>query len=601
MDINYSISFGSSPTKPTTPSLWAFCGVDILPAPDGAVLLRRQDDDRRHLVRRDVAAVLDNSRHFAPLNAHAQTAGDIVPELKGRPEQALPVLKQMAELGFLRDAKQVLSQWQTVDEDKKAEAPEVFIITCDRPRALGRLIESLAGQDESQRFAITVIDDSRCPDKSAINRELVDRAAAGTLPRLRYFGLSEREALLASLIHTLPHREPAIRYLLDRDQWPGTPTYGLPRNLALLLGAGQQIIVLDDDILARAIPAPNEDASLRFGSANDRRMAFGKDREAFLQRHPATAGSPLALTSEVLGASISTLTGRHRADAPTLRDALGDQWWSLPPDARVLKTQCGTFGDPGTGGNAQWIVNLPREDLQRLLAQGPSIGATLGSQAIWMGYSQTTLMRFGSMSAVTGLDNRALLPPYFPALRGEDFLFAIMTEKMHADGIVAGLPWGVAHLPVENRTDPVFPDSMVNKPSLRLFAHWLDQQPGSMHGDACSQLKHMAEQISALSQMDDQAVIGRMQQALAQEHLGQLTEINRCLAAVPKGTHSEFDAFIARSHEQVVAELQQPTACQALASDDGRVQRAALRQQGKALADALDAWPEILAAAKQQR
>ena len=82
MDINYSVSFGDSQQRLTQEkrghsAALTFCH------PPMAQSYQENDDDRRQLVRRDVAAVLDQSRAFSTLSEHALAAGALVPELAG--------------------------------------------------------------------------------------------------------------------------------------------------------------------------------------------------------------------------------------------------------------------------------------------------------------------------------------------------------------------------------------------------------------------------------------------------------------------------------------------------------------------------------------
>lgn len=52
---------------------------------------------------------------------------------------------------------------------------------------------------------------------------------------------------------------------------------------------------------------------------------------------------------------------------------------------------------------------------------------------------------------MTGLDNRALLPPYFPLFRNEDLLFGMALQFLHPDSLMLDFPWALPHIPMKER------------------------------------------------------------------------------------------------------------------------------------------------------
>ncbi len=49
------------------------------------------------------------------------------------------------------------------------------------------------------------------------------------------------------------------------------------------------------------------------------------------------------------------------------------------------------------------------------------------------------------MATMFGLDNRNLLPPFFPILRNEDGVFGVTFARCEDDGYFVHLPWAMAH------------------------------------------------------------------------------------------------------------------------------------------------------------
>ena len=81
---------------------------------------------------------------------------------------------------------------------------------------------------------------------------------------IHYFGAEAKASLIEQLTRACPDQTSSIRWLLDRGAWGEIPTYGIARNLALLLSVGTRALVMDDDTLPEAIAAPRATAPFRF-------------------------------------------------------------------------------------------------------------------------------------------------------------------------------------------------------------------------------------------------------------------------------------------------------------------------------------------------
>jgi len=73
------------------------------------------------------------------------------------------------------------------------------------------------------------------------------------------------------------------------------------------------------------------------------------------------------------------------------------------------------------------------------------------------------------MSQITGLDNRQLLPPYFPILRGQDRLFGRMLDFVFPTSVCLDYPWAVPHLPMPEREWALKHLDFTPKPDFPMF------------------------------------------------------------------------------------------------------------------------------------
>ena len=91
-----------------------------------------------------------------------------------------------------------------------------------------------------------------------------------------------------------------------------------------------------------------------------------------------------------------------------------------------------------------------RSFIEKLDAEG-GLARALQDRECGISYPNPTFSKTAVMSQLTGIDNGALLPPNFPAHRGEDALFGAMTGWIYPASAVLNHNWSVPHLPLDSR------------------------------------------------------------------------------------------------------------------------------------------------------
>ena len=165
-----------------------------------------------------------------------------------------------------------------------------------------------------------------------------------------------------------------------------------------------------------------------------------------MQQHSLAADfSPLTAMLQSLGQPLNQLLNSQLSGARALKGVDGRLTTSLDAESRVLLSQCGTWGDPGTADSG-WVFFLQEASIKTTHRRHVRARKTIGCPNAWLGYRGATIGPYGSLSQLTGLDHRTLLPPYLPAGRGEDLLFAVMLQA--ASPRVCGLQRGLGCAPL---------------------------------------------------------------------------------------------------------------------------------------------------------
>jgi len=608
-DFNFSYSIGSPPTLAgESAPLWSFNSTTVLPCIDNTVTLHNSRKNQSLLVQSEVAHALSFCAPFRSMDAHLERILAAMPPLRDEPEDARNILTSLQDAGFLESAE---AAWQRlcVEVTPHETTPaRVFILTCDRPEALKRLLENLCGRPIDPAIeSLWVIDDSKQAESLGRNAEVIG-AITGRVPvPVRHVDAAMQQVLKNHLLASAPQHQTSLSFLLDADRWSGRPTYGRARNVSLLLSVGFRALVLDDDILLQAIAPPRATRGLKLDSARGREAAFYESLEALTQHALDTNHDPLTQLLGNVGQSLGNLMLNSLATPADLAGWDGELLSRYDAQSPVLLNQCGSWGDPGTG-DASWIFYLPEQSIKSLIGLEQPLEHLLAVRANWMGYRGPTLSAYGSLSQLTGFDHRSLLPPYFPAGRGEDALFGIMLQRVQPNSLVLSEGWAIRHEPLDDRANRGDLKPLSVKPGMTTLADWLGREPEEEKGltparrllSVSDDIKKLAQiEINALERLVGEKIASKRTSLLARctEHLEQLSGMDTSANA------KAWSEFLSQSQAGLIEALKspEPAPVRSLLEGDPITTEASAREMGNQFADALSAWPEICEASKAFR
>ncbi|MDO8862610.1 hypothetical protein Q6D67_12945 [Haliea sp. E1-2-M8] len=579
--------------------LYAVEDHDSLPVA-GAVLLMARATGARLSVTADVAAALQRCTTFRSLAGHASYLVEQFPQLGGNVADVTRVLQQVRDVGLLIPAARVCAQVNIPEDDAPdLERTVSCIITCDRPAAVERLLESLLrGARLARQKRLILIDDSRDASNCAANLAAVERFNLLSPTTMEYFGPPEQDQLIQYAIAELPRHADAIRFLLQRESWPGMATYGRARNVALLLTVGERCIIMDDDVLCAAYTLPYQETGVAFNDGG-RQADFYRDAQDWQQSAVKQDFDPLLGHGRCLGMGLSRALRAlgHNALLEEHLAAVSADWCGgINASSPVLVTQSGSLGDPGTSSNG-WLANLEPVSLRRMLARPGGLASALSLRQNWLGQTRPTFTVRPVISQVTGLDNRALLPPYLPALRGEDQLFGSMLDFLHPDSLTLEYDWAVPHHPLEERKGNPAGDATVPRGGVSQLTGFIDEaQPEDPGVGLATRMALLSYRFEELGQLSDTGLTARFRANLARlqaAHLETLEERFRDSSALSE----EWRQYLQRNRQACVAALQQSPVLADLPGVPGDMDSAtlagAIRQRATGFAAALRAWEEL--------
>jgi hypothetical protein len=349
-------------------------------------------------------------------------------------------LEQLIQAGLLKS-----------EEELQAGAPDgqpvdgsistVAIVTADRPASLRRCLAALVShcQQYGASPRVLVIDGSRHIDSQVLNRQ----ALTGLVESdglAHYIGPSEAERWRKGLIGS-GFAESLVTLALT----PGA--VGANRNLALLATTGENILMLDDDVLCAPWTLAVCGHQLALGGHYDEReVEWFEARASALGATLPASVDLLKVHGAVLGQTLSALVSR-RVGELDLTNACSHLLTALENQepSTVRATLMGIAGDSGTYGPDRQLFSAGATRA-RLASDLEAYRCAMRSREV-LRISRKCLVTHeaGGMAYAMGVSNRTPPPPFLPAGRNEDGVFSAMVSFLDPAALFAHLPFGVIH------------------------------------------------------------------------------------------------------------------------------------------------------------
>ena len=611
-DSGFSISTTVDPhngLKPL-PDWVAFDLCKAYPVAGGNLLLRNTINGKRCMVQPEVYASLLNCIEFKTIDQHTARIIKRHPGMEEQKAAIDQVLHQMLKTGMLISAKATCKRLGTKVENTETEntdsRPVAAIITWERPGSLERLLESIANNCETKNIhRLYVIDDSRKTENIDKNKALVKTFSDRIDTTLQYFGRTEQDQLIEGLVKKLPAHEDAIRFLVDQSRWREHWTAGLTRNLALLLSSGRRLVMLDDDTVCDVFEAPGSNPKITF-SDQARHADFFADEQEWAHLHQPINPDPIQRHMQCLGLTFSEalgVLGENHLKPAGLNHATALMVNELKPESPVLMTECGSLGCPGSTKNT-WLPDMAPASLVRMLKSEQKTRNALTHRLVWSGRNHPHFAPRSNMSQITGFDNRHMLPPYLPIMRGQDRLFGHMLDFIFPSAVTLDYPWAVPHLPQPERQwqDRDLSFKPADTFPAFFFEKILEQKSDCVSDTTADRMSHLNAWLRDMAAAPDATLTEMYREDRLEKSSAQLKHLEQLMATADKAPVN-WQNYLRNGIQQLSSDLDKAS------RDDFTVKGFPKNLEGAELiafwrdtwlgfAGALDAWPNIREAAK---
>ena len=472
----------------------------------------------------------------------------------------------------------------------------------DRVAMMARALESFAEnfREHGRAADLLVSDGSARPEQRAAFRARLAQFGAGVF----YAGEEEKRRYLAALVRRSGCDPAAVEFALFDPLGTGF-TCGANRNAILLHAAGRMCCSVDDDVVCRLSGAPPAEARLSLFSACDPLSRWlHADRESALAAGDHVAQDFLAAHEAMLGRELGALPGAAPLDLMEAGDELLDRLRAGP--ACIRTTFTGHAGDPGIPTSVYYLY-YQGANRRWLTANEAHYRAVFGSRSV---VARVENAAVGDASVcpgmAMGLDHRTLLPPFFPVLHAEDFIFGATVWQCCPRSVSGHLPLAVAHDPPVGK--PILQPADLNRERRAVlfeFAHLMRAvvlaHAPAQHADAAARTialgRHLSE-IAAKPARDFRHEIGQRTLAQHSAHLewmaAQLAEDTES----PDYWRRDLEAYLEHAREAVTHEdFDIPFDLKP--GRTSQENRALMQRLFAEFGGLLQAWPALYEAAKE--
>jgi hypothetical protein len=451
--------FTRSPRPADSAELYCRAETVTLPWGDESVLVHVQGSESAHALPKFIADLQRSCDTFRSLRDHAIEICERF-KLSNHDVGAIEAhLVSLAELGVLTSKTRVLdgcrARASAAPEQRRAIASTI-IVTCNRLEPALRCLHDfvLCGKQAGRSGDFVVLDDSPDADVRQQYREALRAVAQREAVEVLYAGREEKRRFVDALVgdggpSSLPRH--VVEFALFGAEGLAR-LIGANRNASLLHTVGGAFLSTDDDTRGRMALSPDADEGLALVSTNDPTdFWFFPDRDSAFGAAQFSDQDPWSQHERLLGRDLVSCVADHAGNVDL--DGASSRLLTtlVSGEGRVRATASGIVGDCGMGAPTYYLT-LRGNAHDRLVSSEAGYDVLRTTRDVLRVARRWTITD-GSffMATSVGLDNSALLPPFFPVQFNEDGIFGVTLRSCFEQGFIGYLPCAIQHDPPERR------------------------------------------------------------------------------------------------------------------------------------------------------
>ncbi|HEX6834266.1 MAG TPA: hypothetical protein VF132_12090 [Rudaea sp.] len=608
--LNYQFNYGPMPVSGLSPRVDP--NAPMYASEDGLVaslssqecIFQVKRSGEPHVMTFQVLQALDQCREFRTLDEQVARIQSTIAGLADKRDEIKRVLDSLVTRKLLISDAAFIQRLTQAKARAQAPFRAVFIRACDRPAQLAQLLASLTEYERRHRANrhYVVLDDSVLPAHVNEQRDLLREFARTTGCKAGYFGAAERKKLVDRLVKAVPQAKAVIPMLLAREAHPHAQRFGGGRgwNLALLLSAGARLALLDDDL---RLPLKRLDSARPGLDPDPKALPFAhfySNMEEALTSGSEVAADPFEADLAVCGQSLGA--AGYAIDRNALRGLNLSRLDLLDGDARIVATHHASYGSSRTE-TGLWLYQLDPASSREFWSDRAAYLRNVDAQHVWHGVDQARVIEVAGFTPFT-MDNGQLLPCTNPVGRGEDGLAGALTRYCCPDALVFDMPEAIGHVQeaARKRADKTL---AAHLPRVNHFLRdYVQRQFGLFKAaDPGQRLRFMADVLRDLAGASVSDRVAHLHEYLSYVRADIIDRLQHQIEAstdAPVYWQADARAIVESNAKALLAHSAPPRLGDWAEDIDANGCAAALSEELRSMADALECWPALWQHAAEQ-
>jgi len=473
----------------------------------------------------------------------------------------------------------------------------IGVTTADRPEALRRCLLSLSRQlrHQSHDVRIIVVDGSKRSTNEGLGRSIAQAIGTSTGCDIAFIGRRERRDIRRRLISICSG---------DLIDFIITPGASGNRNIAILLSSGENVLLVDDDVVCEQWKVSSFRNAIEVSGHVERRdLGFFRTRRAARRGMDRVTASLLDAHGVLLGRSLESLSTSKspRVDATRACRFLVEGLAGLR-SVVVRTTFSGLTGDAGASNPERLLFGTGKWKELLLSSRDVYDTAFKYREVRRVADRYLVIHDVACMGFCMGLANSSMAPPFLPTGRNEDGLFGMTLSAVDRAAVIGHIPYAVLH--DSARASRYGQYAFVSATQTRvadLMIHLVNAwTPSTRAARPKQRLSRLAQWLGELADLDERDLATAIVETVFKARERELTSIDAALRP-GSGYPEHWRRDLKRYRDTLVTNLHRPEFFVPIElSDDRSIRRgyARTREYLRMSSACLAAWPALWAEAR---
>jgi hypothetical protein len=505
-------------------------GVALPVSSDELVFMNRKTGEN-HVMTDKVLHALSLCQAFKPLDQHIIAISQNIPDLKTQIQAIEQVTKFLINKDLLIEDKEWIKNISIASSQRSIEKGGIVIRTCDRPKQLNRLLQSLVSYQNKFKCKLPVqIYDDSSSEKLENEVEAICQEFKKDL-NINFYGSKWQAQFLTMLKKEFNEKQSVVDWLMASKN--GQFTGGRVWNFALLNNAGKKVLFFDDDYIFESRILDEESKTLDLNEKPDLSVNFSLSLSDIRESSNVYEVDVLSNMLNTCGQSVGNWLSTNDIEFGSLINLNLTDLQRINSDSIIKSTCNGTWGSPRSNNN-NWLYFLEGEQKEQFWKSREVYLDNIEASNL-MHYSKNYEFLSMAKFSPSAIDNSTMTPFASPIDRVEDHFFNALSLFCYPHQVSLHYPYMMGHIQTKKR-DRSSTNHIAIKPNFNQFiADYAMTLVNSTDAiDPSLRLKTLANYIHGLADSSDKNLHNRLKEYLSQMRSNMVLDLQEQLDNSPE-------------------------------------------------------------------